>query len=874
LASEETKDAVLNFLLECDTVDALWVLDTLSSQRPALIMHMLANKKTFEAPPPATETVSFFVESPKEVNGLSGHMLAIEKSVGRNNLVNKELQPTKGESRRSVVGCTTNANWRTKPIVQFSCFIYYCDEAEEYMKLDVMRIGNQDEVSRVNFATRDGSAMAGIQYQAMSGTLEFKPGVSELSIYIPLLNTSAWENITEFGVDLSAEGLENALLGRYTWTCRVKRIDDSFFPSNRYSDQISRKAIEEIPQFALLWEYFKFNFDNWFIKVGTIKRFFSVQVHNVYFLMQLFTNTFIVDEVLNGGENEARELCLLAVMMCWTLPVFLMHYLDYSSLNFGVSSTSRYLLQHNILCRYMHYDATTLVHVPESDLLSALTRDSYGAVHEGYMNIFKLAELGGRLVMVVVYQLAAPYLLKKPFSVLGLAPALLFPCVMLVFLAIRNDQTVRLLVDFALVEDKFAHSVQEIVANYRLIADYNQRPKFLERADVFIRGYSEARRNTRQVLLNSSYFAQWLTTLWIASYLFIGGTMVLEREQSLGMFLTNIRIFKEIGDTCGTFYQVCLEMATVFPKLDRVVTFLNWKTDVDHRMKLNRSRRAKTHKMRKQLSEVYGNDGYNFMDVLPICAENFTFEYEGFDPQHCTTIQLTGRIDIPQGHFVCLMGAPGHGKSSLLKVLGGAILPQLNQAEIESGESTSSFVPDHLRVLHVAPFPCFFSGTLYENLTFGLKQGDVDAHPDRVRAICRSLCISSRVLRFVESDAVYVWGHVLSHTELHLLTVARALITNPEVLCMHKPTQPFSDKEAKCVMTLLKDFVINRGVEQDQYVNQRRPRTCIITSSASSEDIHKSLHAGEELCDLYFNVGGETGIEKLDPSEARNSVLE
>merc|ERR1719352_2285925 len=119
-------------------------------------------------------------------------------------------------------------------------------------------------------------------------------------------------------------------------------------------------------------------------------------------------------------------------------------------------------------------------------------------------------------------------------------------------------------------------------------------------------------------------------------------------------------------------------------------------------MKLNRSRRAKTHKMRKQLSEVYGNDGYNFMDVLPICAENFTFEYEGFDPQHCTTIQLTGRIDIPQGHFVCLMGAHGHGKSSLLRVLGGAMLPQLQELTNGDGYTAvvevSCFVPSHLQV--------------------------------------------------------------------------------------------------------------------------------------------------------------------------------
>merc|ERR1712196_14141 len=122
---------------------------------------------------------------------------------------------------------------------------------------------------------------------------------------------------------------------------------------------------------------------------------------------------------------------------------------------------------------------------------------------------------------------------------------------MTIFLALRNDQTVKLLTDWTSVEDKFANSVQEIVSNYRLVADYNQRPRFLERCDVFINRYGFARRTCRQLMLNSGYFAQWLTTLWIATYIFIGGSMVLGKEMTLGMFLTNIRIFKELGDTCG-----------------------------------------------------------------------------------------------------------------------------------------------------------------------------------------------------------------------------------------------------------------------------------------------------------------------------------
>ena len=46
---------------------------------------------------------------------------------------------------------------------------------------------------------------------------------------------------------------------------------------------------------------------------------------------------------------------------------------------------------------------------------------------------------------------------------------------------------------------------------------------------------------------------------------------------------------------------------------------------------------------------------------------------------------------------------------------------------------------------------------------------------------------------FLHSDQVLPWGEVLSDSVKHQLTIARALIGNPEIMVLHKPTTSFDE---------------------------------------------------------------------------------
>jgi len=243
----------------------------------------------------------------------------------------------------------------------------------------------------------------------------------------------------------------------------------------------------------------------------------------------------------------------------------------------------------------------------------------------------------------------------------------------------------------------------------------------------------------------------------------------------------------------------------------------------------------------------------SFVDGLNIEIKNvaLTLQSKGQDVEaiHRKTTLFFNELTICQGSFIAFVGKSGKGKTTLLQLLGGARLPPVS----DSSRSTF-FIPLHLRVLHVPAEPMFVYGNLYENLTYGVADTKrPDGQLARVEQICRRLGISEEVLNLLDPHSKHEvsWELSLSGTEKHLLAIARALIANPQILCIHKPTLHVGPSAAEKVIELLREFVDKRGIEQSQKeFAYRRPRTCIITStradSLSIVDTVYKIHAAED----------------------------
>eukprot|EP00930_Biecheleria_cincta_P096259 TRINITY_DN88131_c0_g1_i1.p1 TRINITY_DN88131_c0_g1~~TRINITY_DN88131_c0_g1_i1.p1 ORF type:complete len:879 (+),score=147.93 TRINITY_DN88131_c0_g1_i1:104-2740(+) len=736
-------------------------------------------------------------------------------------------------------------------IIQFGSAMFFCTNQEAHVSIDVKRMGNVSGRSEVCFTTKDATAKAGHNYMHTEGNLVFEPGERDKSIGVDLIKTKGWTGAMEFVVELLAVELTGATLGRYLYKARVKIIDSTCFPTNKYMQPIFEGRLDSVPKLPLLIEYWKFNWLNPVVRRGTWKMMLVEQVHNLYFMMNLFLNVYLIDYILDLTKSEdillssERRTELLLVVLIRLIPFALLHFLDYTKLTWKVGGASRMSLQRSMLRRYLNYTEESRSSLEHGDVIMAIARDAVTLAADGYAVLIPLSRSIGQLVVILLFQVTSPMVFNKTPRPLVYVPLGIFPFILLPFLFCRQKKSMHYESNKDRKETAIVERVNRTVANYRLIADYNTRPELVSWFEQVVAKYNVALVEAKQVMKNNEYYSPWITLVLVSIYTVLGGTQVAE-GLSLGSFLTNVQIFNAVGKAYGSIYNILLQMQSSFNSLERIVRILNLPIDVPLRMELGRKRRELTKQLRDEI--LAGKPDYKAfaLDLLPIKVHNMNFSFPGGGPLPGLS---TGTLEIKQGTLVSLVGPHSEGKSTLLKILGEVILPPCG----------TCFVPSHLRVLHVGTDGPFCQGTLFKNVTFGISEGDPDAAPERVKEICRKIGMPDVLMACLDSDEVRPWPQVLSMTTRYMVSLARAFVFNPEVLCIHKPILSFDESIGQRVLGLLRNYVDARGIAlDDSTAHLRRPRTCIMTSAKMS-----SVQAADQV----YHISAKTGIRLIKKDE-------
>ena len=107
--------------------------------------------------------------------------------------------------------------------IQFSPSSYTVAESAGTVVLTVQRTNDVDALVSVDYVTADGTAINGVKYTAVSGTLAFGAGETSRTIVVPILNEGFVEGTKGFRVALSnPEG--GAVLGVRTNASVLSRI--------------------------------------------------------------------------------------------------------------------------------------------------------------------------------------------------------------------------------------------------------------------------------------------------------------------------------------------------------------------------------------------------------------------------------------------------------------------------------------------------------------------------------------------------------------------------------------------------------------------------------------------------------------------------
>lgn len=141
-------------------------------------------------------------------------------------------------------------------------------------------------------------------------------------------------------------------------------------------------------------------------------------------------------------------------------------------------------------------------------------------------------------------------------------------------------------------------------------------------------------------------------------------------------------------------------------------------------------------------------------------------------------------LEVRPGGITALVGANGAGKSTLGMIAAGVLAPTAGRVTIGGRDLRELSPPERrARIAYVFQYPehQFLAGTVRDELTYGLRARGIRG-PELARRT-DTLLERSGLGRLAQANP-----HALSHGEKRRLSVATALVTEPEIVVLDEPT--------------------------------------------------------------------------------------
>jgi ABC-type bacteriocin/lantibiotic exporter with double-glycine peptidase domain len=338
---------------------------------------------------------------------------------------------------------------------------------------------------------------------------------------------------------------------------------------------------------------------------------------------------------------------------------------------------------------------------------------------------------------------------------------------------------------------KVAHWIQEIartVVSFKLSGNTSLA---LEKNDVLVNKYLEARENHFKVLMLQFIQMIGFKVIVTASLLLIGGALVLNQEMNIGQFvaaeiiiLLVIQSVEKLIIGLESFYDVL----TSIEKIGQVVD--------------------------KELEAQEGERPI-FKDGLTVELDAVSYGVENREKHIIKNISLT----LKPNSRILVMGESGAGKSTLLRLISGVIEPIAGNIYINN-LSLSSLHLNHYRsqlglsLSDETPF----EGSIRNNLVFNDKNinDDIIYKALEIVGLTQFLKEQPKGLETV----LYPEGKQMSYTIAKKLILARAIIKQPKIMILEDPLDQFNLEETVRIINYLTDI--------------KRPWALIVVSSKKS----------------------------------------
>ena len=500
---------------------------------------------------------------------------------------------------------------------------------------------------------------------------------------------------------------------------------------------------------------------------GIISTVFSV----ISPLLIGFATTAIFDGIKTGNMNMEYILNLLITVVILYVISAVFSYLQ-SYLLLDITTDISYNLRKDLIEKITHLSMGGLDANTRGDILSRITND-VDSLQSGIVQTFN------QLLTGVITIIGVTVMMLSINIWLTIATIILVPIAFFIIIKVTEFSQ-----DYYLKQLEYRGrlngQIEESFTGHEIIRSFNQEEESMIIFDEENENWYEQEWKSKFFSSISGPFVHFISNLQYVIISVLGAVFVLQNAISVGDILAFIQYSKNFTTPIEQITRIMNMIQTAMAASERIFDFL--KIDVEE------------NPSEEKITEI--NEGITF--------ENVSF---GYSEDELVIKDLS--FNVKKGEKIAIVGETGAGKTTIVKLL--MRFYDVSGGEIKiDGVNINRYDKHSIRSLvgMVLQDTWRFNDTIFNNIRYG----KLDATEEEVIAASKEAHAHHFIMQSAEGYELMLNEDAdnISHGQKQLLTIARTILSNKQILILDEATSSVDTRTEKLIQRAMDRLMKNR----------------------------------------------------------------
>ncbi|WP_406534764.1 ABC transporter ATP-binding protein [Methanobrevibacter sp.] len=500
---------------------------------------------------------------------------------------------------------------------------------------------------------------------------------------------------------------------------------------------------------------------------GIISTVFSV----ISPLLIGFATTAIFDGINSGNMNLEYIISLLTTVVILYVVSAVFSYLQ-SYLLLDITTDISYNLRKDLIEKITHLAMADLDKNTRGDILSRITND-VDSLQSGIVQTFN------QLLTGVVTIVGVTVMMLSINIWLTLTTIVLVPIAFFIIMKITKFSQ-----DYYLKQLEYRGrlngQIEESFTGHEIIRSFNQEEESMSIFEEENENWYEQEWKSKFFSSLSGPFVHFISNLQYVIISVLGAVLVLQNAISVGDILAFIQYSKNFTTPIEQITRIMNMIQTAMAASERIFEFLEINVEEN-------PSEEQIKEINEEISFENVNFGYNEDELI---IKNLSFK-------------------VKKGEKIAIVGETGAGKTTIVKLL--MRFYDLNSGEIKiDGVNINKYDKHSVRSLvgMVLQDTWLFNDTIFNNIRYG----KLDASDEEVIAASKEAHADNFIMQSPEGYQMMLNEDAdnISHGQKQLLTIARTILSNKQILILDEATSSVDTRTEKLIQKAMDRLMKDR----------------------------------------------------------------